>query len=373
MKNALKKELALLAGVASLISAKAKSPLWSGLLAGGAAALWFSSHQKNYSFAGRKVYITGGSRGLGLSIAWNLLDQGADVTLVARDEEELIRGQNILLKEFSDANVFISVCDITKVNELAESLDQAIERMNGIDILINNAGSILVGPFTSMEKEDFEAQMKLHLYAVVDATGLIFPHFKSRGKGRILNICSLGGKVAVPHMLPYDASKFALAGFSQGVSAELAPHNITVTTAYPTVMRTGSPIQAVFKGDHGKEFEWFETIDNLPLLSMSADTAAKKVLQAVADGQSEVILSWPGKARLLVGAFLPEIMNAMMGMVAGFLPKKDSANRKTGADSDNRFYQNGLLRPLQRKVQQVQDEYNQMPHHDAEFNMGLKH
>ncbi len=373
MKNALKKELAVLAAFASMISAKSKSPLWSGLFAAGAAGLVFSSLQKNYSFAGRKVYITGGSRGLGLSMAWNLLDQGADVTIVARDEDELIRGQNILLKQFPDANVFISVCDITDVNELAESLDQAIERMNGIDLLINNAGSILVGPFTSMEKEDFEAQMNLHLYAVVEATGLIFPHFKNRGQGRILNICSLGGKVAVPHMLPYDASKFALAGFSQGVSAELAPHNIVVTTAYPTVMRTGSPIQAVFKGDHGKEFEWFETIDNLPLISMSPDKAAKKVLQAVADGKSEVILSVPAKARLLLGTFFPETMNAFMGMIAGLMPKKDSATRKTGADSDNRFYQNRLLKPLQRKAQEVQDDYNQTPHHDAEFNMGLKH
>ena len=155
------------------------------------------------------------------------------------------------------------------------------------------------------------------------------------------------------------------------MTAELAPHNILVTTAFPTVMRTGSPIQAVFKGDHGKEFQWFETIDNLPLLSMSADTAAKKVLQAVIDGQSEIILSGPAKLRLFFGNFFPETMNALMGLVAAVLPTKDSAFRKTGADSDNRFYQNPYLKPIQIRAQKVQDQYNQIPHHNAEFNMGL--
>ena len=86
-----------------------------------------------------------------------------------------------------------------------------------------------------------------------------------------------------------------------------------------------------------------------------------------------MILSVPARARLLLGTLFPETMNAMMGFIARFLPTKDSANRKTGADSDNRFYQNRLLEPLQRKAQEVQDEYNQIPHHDAEFSMGLKH
>ena len=371
MRNALKKELAILTTVGALTSLKLKSPFWTTLFAASAAGLMYSSSKKNFNYQGKKVYITGGSRGLGLSMAWNLLKLGAEVTLCARDKEELNRGRNILLKDFPQASVHISVVDITKTEELAQSLDQAILQMGGIDLLVNNAGSILVGPFSSMEKEDFEAQVNLHLYAVVQAIGLIFPHFKSKGEGRILNICSLGGKIAVPHMLPYDASKFALAGFSQGVTAELAPHNILVTTAFPTVMRTGSPIQAVFKGDHGKEFQWFETIDNLPLLSMSADTAAKKVLQAVIDGQSEIILSGPAKLRLFFGNFFPETMNALMGLVAAVLPTKDSAFRKTGADSDNRFYQNPYLKPIQIRAQKVQDQYNQIPHHNAEFNMGL--
>jgi short-subunit dehydrogenase len=373
MTNALKKELAAITSLATLFSLKLKSPLLTSLLGVTSAGLLISSLQKAFCYKGKNVYITGGSRGLGLSLAWNLLEKEATVTLVARDIEELHRARDILLQDFPNASIFLSTCDVTDSAQLSQSLSQAIDRMNGIDLIINNAGSILVGPFSSMVREDFEAQMNLHLFAVLESTKLILPHFQNRGGGRILNICSLGGKAAVPHMLPYAASKFALAGFSQGIASELSPLNILVTTAYPTVMRTGSPIQAVFKGDHEKEFAWFEAVDNMPLLSMSADLAAKSILEAVASGKSELILSVPAKARMLMGAILPETLNAIMGLVAKVLPKKDSLIRKTGADSMTLFQKSFALKPLQRTASKEEKTYNQEPHHDAEFNMGLLH
>lgn len=327
--------------------------------------------QPRFDFREKNVFITGGSRGLGLSLAWNLLKRGASVTLVARDLEELDQGRNHLLQDFPKARVFIKACDVTDAMFLKTILQQSIHEMGSIDLLINNAGSILVGPFASMEREDFEAQMKIHLYAAIEATKQIVPHFQERGGGRILNICSLGGKVAVPHMLPYDVSKFALAGFSQGVSAELARDGIRVTTAYPPVMRTGSPIQAVFKGDHEKEFEWFQTIDHLPGISMSADRAAKKILDAVANGNSEIILSTPAKLRMVAGVFFPETMNRVMGFMASILPADESRERKTGADSQAKFDHNLLLKPLRRSVKKARETYNQSEHHDPEFNMGL--
>lgn len=374
MNNSLKKEIALLAGLWTLIGARSRAPMTTALLAAGTTALYLSSLKKDFDLEGRNVLITGGSRGLGLSLAWNLLERGAGgLTLVARDQAELDKARAILIAQFPHARVWTAPCDVTDGTALASTLDQAVSRMGSIDLLVNNAGSILVGPFSSMDREDFEAQMKLHLYAVIEATQLIFAHFKTRAGGRILNICSLGGKVAVPHMLPYDASKFALAGFSQGVAAELAEHGIVVTTAYPTVMRTGSPIQAVFKGNHEREFEWFGAIDNLPGLSMSADKAAKKILDAVEDGRTEVILSLPAKARMFFGAIFPEMMHALMGLVARILPSEDSTVRKTGAQSSGRFARNPFLAPLKRKARDAETTYNQEARHDADFNMGLLH
>ena len=372
MNNAMKKELALMTGLLALASARARAPKLATALSLGAAGLYLFSFKKNFNFKEKRVFITGGSRGLGLSLAWNLLKQGAQVTLVASDEKELREGKEHLLKDFPEGLVEICVCDVTNHEQLAKTIDTAIEKMGRIDVLINNAGSILVGPLATMERKDFDAQIRLHLYAAIEAVRLITPHFKARGGGRILNISSLGGKVAVPHMLPYDASKFALAGFSQGAAAELAADNILVTTAYPTVMRTGSPIQAVFKGDHEKEYAWFAAGDNLPGLSMSADKAAKKILNAVADGQTEIVLSLPAKARMFFGAIFPESMHAIMKMAAAAMPAGESRKRKTGAQAEQEIGSSPVIKPLKEKVKRTEETYNQKPRNSAEFNLGLK-
>lgn len=370
MNKELRKELACLAGIMAVATMGRKSKMMSGLLAAGAAGLLLSTLKKNFSFRGKTVYITGGSRGFGLSLAWNLLKEGAIVTLVARDRNELQNAKEILLRDFPQAEIHLSPCDVTEKRHLQGSIEHAIHQMGGIDLLINNAGAILVGPFTSLEKEDFEAQMRIHLYAALDTTKLILPHFHERGGGRILNVCSLGGKVAVPHMVAYDTSKFAMAGFSQGVGAELARHNIYVTTVFPTVMRTGSPIQAVFKGNHEKEFAWFQTLDNMPLFSMSADVAAKKALQAVAEGRSELVLSIPAKLRMFVAAIFPETANALLSIANRLMPTDDSKIRKTGSQSSGLFRRIPLLQgALDTKKQE--ERYNQQPHRNPKYNLGL--
>jgi short-subunit dehydrogenase len=370
MQNGLKKELALISMILAGVTYKKKT-LSTGL-ALAAAGLYYSSLLKEKNFHGQSVLITGGSRGLGLSLAWNFLDRGAQsVTLLARDRAELNRAHGILLQSFPLANIFVQVCDVTEPKELSAAFDYAEASMGMIDILVNNAGAMLVAPFTSTNKEDYEALMKIHLYAVVHATQLVLPHFERKGSGQILNICSMGGKVAVPHMLAYDASKFALAGFSQGVSAELAPYNIRVTTAFPLPMRTGSPIQAVFKGDHEKEFKWFETIDNLPLLSIGADEAAKKILDGLSDGKTEVLLAPVAKVRNIFAAIFPETFNRFMAFVAGRLPKGDSKVHKTGYESSREFKKSILLKPIQAKAEKAEDMFNQFPKEDADFNMGI--
>lgn len=331
--------------------------IFAGSVAVGAL---LARRKKLFDYRGKVVYITGGSRGLGLSLAWNLLKDGASVALVARDLAELERGKEILLGTFPEAQIFISEADVTDVDQLKRSFQETCAHFGRVDLLVNNAGAIVVGPFAAMEMADFEAQIRLHLYAVINAIKIAMPHFQEQGGGRILNICSLGGKFGVPHMSTYDASKFALAGFAQGVQPELALDNVIMTTAFPTVMRTGSPIQAVFKGDQKKEFKVFEAMDNLPGLSMSADKAAKKILAAVAEGRTEVVLSLPAKARVVLGAVFPELMNSVMQIATRLLPNDNSTVRKTGADSA------GRRRPTDDEIM-----YNQKPKHDAEHNMGI--
>lgn len=372
MRKTVKNELAIVSGLVALACVLARRRKTAAIMAGFSVGLCLTEGKKPFSWDGKSVFITGGSRGLGLALAREFLLQGAKVTLAARKFEELARARKILSAEYPAGEVCTVICDVTKKNELAIALKESINTFGVLDAVVNNAGAIGVGPLESMTRADFEAQMKLHLYAVIEATDLVRPYFKRRGGGRIINICSLGGKSAVPHMLPYNASKFALAGYSQGAAIELHHDNITVTTVYPALMRTGSPIQAVFKGDHDKEFAWFDFADNFPLLSMAPAVAAKKILKASSIGDSELVLSSVGKLRVLSGVLFPELVNGVMVLLGSLMPKGQSGVRRTGYQSRTHFESSFLTKPMKSRAREAELKNNQFPSDDAEFNLGLR-
>jgi short-subunit dehydrogenase len=141
--------------------------------------------------------------------------------------------------------------------------------------------------------------------------------------GRIVNIASIGGKISVPHLLPYSASKFALVGLSEGLRAELAKDGILVTTICPGLMRTGSPRHAWFKGRHRAEHAWFSISDALPLASMDADRAARQIVAALRDGDAEQVLSRPAQLATLAHALFPELTAGVLGAINRLLPGPD--------------------------------------------------
>lgn len=374
MNKGLRNEVITLLGIGAVSCLALRRPqkaLQLGLVAGALALL--GKKQTSGSFKNHNVVITGGSRGLGLALARELIREGARVGLIARDPEELERARQILLFEFPKGEVLIQACDVTKEDQMGRALLATYTRWGSIDMLVNNAGSILVGPFDSLQRQDFEAQMELHLYAVISAVRAVLPHFRQRRTGRIVNICSMGGKVAVPHMLPYDTSKFALAGFSQGLTAELEREGISVTTVYPTLMRTGSPIQAVFKGDHEKEFAWFASGDYFPGVSMSAHVAAKRILQAARDRRTELIPTGLGKVRLGAAVVFPELMAWSMAVMNRLMPRGRSMRYQTGASSRKQFDQSHWNKFLRNRATMVEKQMNQEPKTDAKFNIGLLH
>ena len=133
---------------------------------------------------------------------------------------------------------------------MREAVAHILDRLGDVDVLINNAGVIQVGPLEHMEHQDFENAMATHFWGPLHLMLELIPSMRRRGFGRIVNISSIGGRIAVPHLAPYAASKFALTGLSDAVRAELAPHGIRVTTVCPGLMRTGSPVNAQVKGQH---------------------------------------------------------------------------------------------------------------------------
>src|SRR5256885_14457212 len=188
-----------------------------------------------FTYRDKVALISGGSRGLGLEIARQICAEGGRVALIARDAEELAHA-NTDLDRFG-TEILTLQCDLLETAQIQSAVQQTLQRFRKIDILINNAGMIEIGPVEHMQLKDFERAMRLHFWAPFILYLLVIPQMRSKGGGRIVNISSVGGKIAVPHMAPYSTSKFALTGFSDAIRAELARDNICVTTVTPGMMR----------------------------------------------------------------------------------------------------------------------------------------
>ena len=285
------------------------------VLAGG---MLLRRRRRRWELAGRTVVVTGGSRGLGLLIAEELLCAGARVAICARDRDTLDRARTQLGRH--EGRVLAIPCDIALRGDVEDMVRRVRERFGPIDALINNAGTIVVGPLEAMEIEDFQAAMDVNFWGPLYAVLAVLPEMRRRGSGRIVNVTSVGARISVPHLLPYSASKFALIGLSEGLRAELAADGIQVSTICPGLMRTGSPRHALFKGQHRAEYAWFSISDSLPITSMSAERAARQIVAALRSGRADRVLSLPAKLGALAHALFPGPTQDLLGLLNRWLP-----------------------------------------------------
>ena len=311
-------------------------------LAAGAAAMFVGGRltrgRHAIGFAGRSVVITGGSRGLGLVMARHLAAEGARLCLLARDMSELERARDELTA--MGADVCVLRCDIRRRADVRAAVDQILERWPAIDILINNAGVIQVGPLEHMTEEDFENAMATHFWGPLHLMFEIVPSMRRRGFGRIVNVTSVGGRVAVPHMAPYTASKFALVGLSDAVRAELNQYGVRVTTVVPGPMRTGSPLNADMKGKHEAEYAWFAISDALPGLSTSAERAARQILDACRHGDPELTITMPARIAVAANHLAPAAVAHVLAVANRVLPGPTGTRgdrHRRGRDSRSRW------------------------------------
>lgn len=297
--------------------------LWRGLVLGAAlgyGAVRASRARRRISFAGRCVIVSGGSRGLGLALARMLVKEGAKVGIAARDREELDRAAADLRTLVPGAKVVAVVCDIAHQTEVNQAVEKISNALGPVEVLLNVAGMIQVGPWEHMKTRDFEEAFDVHLWGPLNMMRATIPHMRKRTFGRIVNVASVGGAVAVPHMLPYASSKAALIGLSDGIRSELIQSGIRVTTAIPSLMRTGSHVNARFKGQHGKEFAWFSAADSMPLLSLSAERAARQILEACRYGDYHVAVGWPARVAEIVSALAPNLTARALGSAHSVMP-----------------------------------------------------
>lgn len=314
--------------------------------------------RKMIDLQGKVVLITGSSRGFGLAIAEQFALAGAKLALCARDEEELARAR-MQVSEFG-AQVLTIPCDISDPEQVQRCVEQATAHFGQIDILVNNAGIITAGPWQTLTRHDFEESMNIMFWGIYNMTMAVLPQMAARKSGRIVNITSIGGKVSVPHLLAYSSAKFAAVGFSEGLHAELAKDGIVVTTVAPWLMRTGSQVNAVIKGDqHRTEYALFTLLDTLPASSISVKRAAKQVVNATKRGSAELLITIEAQlASRLYGAF-PGFVTDLLGIVNRFLPTSEEAGQEsyTGRESESPLSQS-FLTSLGQKASQ---DYNQNP------------
>lgn len=308
---------------------------------------------------GKVVLITGGSRGLGLALAEEFGRKGAKLALAARDGEALERARDLLVSRrcVRDAqDVFLFTGDLRKPEDVDEMIRQTTGYHGQIDVLVNNASILAVGPLENQTVEDFRDAMETNFFSGLYCTLAVLPQMRERRAGHIVNIASIGGKIAVPHMLPYVASKFAMVGFSQGLNAELRAKGIQVTTVCPGLMRTGSHLNAEFKGDAAKEYRWFSMVAGLPGLSTSARMAARRIVFAVASGQHEIVITPQAMLAARFGNLLPEITSRGMQLMNSALPQSPSASKRASKGADIRDLE---VKPAVKLAHAAALRYNQ--------------
>ncbi len=299
--------------------------------------------QSRLKLEGQVVLITGGSRGLGLAMAEEFARHGVRLVICARDERELERADAILSE--TGAEVMALRCDLTDRRQVPGMVQQVMTNFGHIDILVNNAGIISAGPLQTLSIEDFEMAMDNIYWTTFNTTMAVLPQMMERKSGRIVNISSIGGLVSVPHLLTYASAKFAVIGFSEGLRAELAKEGIKVTTVAPGLMRTGSHINTIMKGDkHQMEYTWFTLMDTLPVTSISARRAARQIVNATRRGKAELVISLQAQILARFHGLFPGLTTDIMGVVNRFLPSGEGAGiaAHSGRESETAITQSFL-------------------------------
>ncbi|HEY7065451.1 MAG TPA: SDR family oxidoreductase [Chloroflexota bacterium] len=309
--------------------------LGKGLLAAAGIGLGMLAREallrrREADLRGQVALVTGGSRGLGYLLAREFGRQGCRLAICARDAAELERaGADLAAQGFE---VFAAPCDVGDRDEVAGLVAAATGRFGRVDILVNNAGVIQAGPIDSQTEDDFREAMDVMFWGVLYPTLAVLPQMRARRSGRIVNVTSVGGKVAAPHLVPYDCAKFAAVALLEGLRAELAREGITVTTIAPGLMRTVSALNAIFKGPKRAEFTAFTILGTMPFISMDAERAARQIVEATRCGEAERILGLPANLLARCHSLFPGTTADVLGVVNRVLPHGDDTARARGME-----------------------------------------
>jgi short-subunit dehydrogenase len=277
----------------------------------------FRAHHEE-DLAGQVALVTGASRGLGLLLAGELAKRGCRLAICARTASELRDAAERLRS--TGAEVLALPCDLSREGAAERLAHDVLGHYGAVHVLVNNAGIIQVGPFETMTLDDYHEAMDTMFFGPLRLTLTLLPSMRARADGRIVMIGSIGGRLAPPHLAPYAAAKFAVTGFSEAATAELAAEGISVTTVVPGLMRTGSHLRVMFRGRARAEYRWFGPAASLPLLSMNAERAARAIVRATASRRPLLTLSAPARAGALAHGMAPGATIRLLRLANKLLP-----------------------------------------------------
>ena len=185
-----------------------------------------------FNLQGQAAFITGGNRGLGLEIAKALAECGANISIASRDPQKNAAASQLIRESYS-VQCIDHACDILDRAQLSTAVQKTHEAFGRIDILVNSAGINIRGTIENLDYESFEKVMGVNVTGSWGACKEVVPIMKQNGYGRILNISSMLGAIAIPERTPYATSKGAVLQLTRALAVELAKDNINVNVILP--------------------------------------------------------------------------------------------------------------------------------------------
>lgn len=258
------------------------------------------------------VLITGASQGIGRAIAHQFAKHGYNLVLAARHEERLTEAAEELRSRYSVATLPVPT-DVRDADQVSTLIQAAVTRFNAVDVLVNNAGIYLSGPVEAFTLDDWHQAIDTNLWGYIHTIHALLPHLLERGKGTIVNLCSIGGSIPAAYLAPYTTTKFAVDGLTQSLHTELGPKGIHVCGIYPNVIRSNFLERAIFRGvDEAEQQERRQQVEKVienPLVEKPEDVASA-VWDAVQSRKEKVYVG-SAQASVALHTALPQLTRWM--------------------------------------------------------------
>jgi short-subunit dehydrogenase len=253
------------------------------------------------AFEGKVVVVTGASMGIGRALALEFARARAHVVVAARSQDKLAEVAREI--EGLGGKALVIETDVELREELARMVELTLKEFGRLDVLVNNAGHGVSSFLDELPQAELERVFRVNVHAPVYATQFALPHLQRVG-GQVINVGSVIGRRAVPVLGAYCMTKSALAAFSEALRAEMARFDVHVLHVEPGLTATGFGDHRVVVGDHPRSYR--------QRFVMSAETAARRILDAAARRRDRIVLTLSGKVLILANTVAPFLVNRLL-------------------------------------------------------------